>query len=192
LSFTLEMPPGGLKSKEHLSLNRRGQIPILKDGDVVVNESIAQMIYLDAHHEGTKQLTPKEKSQHAIFLARLMEVNNLTMAYGPIMFKGLFGQGQTTREQVLMLMGELNIWNSYAEQSEWLAGQDISLVDIAAFPSIAGCIFIGIQLEKTYPSLYKWYAKMCERDSVKNTWPFKDMYSRPHSVPAITSLYQSL
>jgi hypothetical protein len=48
---------------------------------------------------------------------KLLEITNLTTVYGPIMFKGLFGQGQVSREQILIFVHELKRWDTYLEVS---------------------------------------------------------------------------
>eukprot|EP01117_Protostelium_nocturnum_P015096 TRINITY_DN5813_c0_g1_i1.p1 TRINITY_DN5813_c0_g1~~TRINITY_DN5813_c0_g1_i1.p1 ORF type:complete len:229 (+),score=63.28 TRINITY_DN5813_c0_g1_i1:99-785(+) len=190
IEYTLDLPPKGLKSKEHLQWNERGQIPILKDGDIIVNESLAQMLYLQNFYSesDSSSLLPNEKSLYGPIMARLLEINNLTSAYSPIMFKGLFGQGQVTREQITILLQELTRWEKYAQKSTWLATEEISLADIAAFPAIAGCVFVGISLEKRFPKLFEWYKRMSERPSIQNTWPFKETFSMPHSIPGLSSI----
>lgn len=56
---------GEHKSEEILALNPRGQVPTFKDGDAVVNESLAILLYLeDAYPE--KSLMPKDKKHRAL------------------------------------------------------------------------------------------------------------------------------
>ena len=50
-----------------------------------------------------------------LFQGRLLEVTNLTTAYSPLMFRGLFGHGEVTKEQIQMFHSELERWNGYLE-----------------------------------------------------------------------------
>jgi glutathione S-transferase len=55
----------GHKSPEIQALNPRGQVPTFKDGDIVVNESLAILLYLeDAYPEPS--LLPKDKKDRAL------------------------------------------------------------------------------------------------------------------------------
>ncbi len=51
----------GHKTPEVLKLNPRGQVPVLKDGDVVVSESLATLQYLEEAYPDPC-LVPKEAS----------------------------------------------------------------------------------------------------------------------------------
>jgi glutathione S-transferase len=64
LQFINDNPPGGFKSIEHYKLNNRGQIPILKDGDTIINESLAQMLYIENFYPGEITLMPKSKEEY--------------------------------------------------------------------------------------------------------------------------------
>lgn len=96
------------------------------------------------------------------FQGRLLEVTNLTTSYSPLMFRGLFGHGDVSKEQIQMFHSELERWNSYLEVSydiillmlqgkQWFAGDLLTLADIAAFPTIAGAVHIGLHLDIKYP-----------------------------------------
>jgi len=47
ISRLLEASKGEVKASEYLKLNPRGMVPTIKDGDIVVRESLAIMDYLD-------------------------------------------------------------------------------------------------------------------------------------------------
>src|SRR5690349_18889389 len=49
-SRLLQRSTGELRSPEFLALNPRGQVPVLRDGEVVVRESLAILAYLDRQY----------------------------------------------------------------------------------------------------------------------------------------------
>lgn len=55
---------GGHKSPEVLAINPRGQVPSFKDGDIIVNESLAIMQYLEETYP-EPALMPKDKAAKA-------------------------------------------------------------------------------------------------------------------------------
>lgn len=53
------------KEPEYLALNPRGQMPILVDGDIVVSESLAALLYLDEAYP-KHPLLPSDKRRRAL------------------------------------------------------------------------------------------------------------------------------
>src|SRR5438874_7492445 len=49
-SKLLEFSKGQLRTPEFLALNPRGKVPVIRDGDVVLAESLAIIAYLDRKH----------------------------------------------------------------------------------------------------------------------------------------------
>jgi len=49
-----------------MAINPRGQLPAFKDGDVVVNESFAAIIYLEEKYDSGAQLLPKDPAARAL------------------------------------------------------------------------------------------------------------------------------
>ena len=49
-----------------MAINPRGQLPAFRDGDVVVNESFAAIIYLEEKYESGTQLLPKDPAARAL------------------------------------------------------------------------------------------------------------------------------
>ena len=56
------------KSPEVMAINPRGQLPAFKDGDVVVNESFAAIIYLEESYDSGAQLLPKAPAARAMVM----------------------------------------------------------------------------------------------------------------------------
>ncbi len=54
------------KSPDVMAINPRGQLPAFKDGDVIVNESFAAIIYLEETYDSGAQLLPKDTAKRAL------------------------------------------------------------------------------------------------------------------------------
>ena len=54
------------------------------------------------------------------------------------------------KENISSLMEELTIWDKHLEGKEWLANT-FSIADIAIFPVIAGCVYLGLDLDSNLP-----------------------------------------
>jgi hypothetical protein len=50
-SAVLDKSSGELKTPEVFAINPRGQAPSFKDGDVIANESLAALLYLQVGHD---------------------------------------------------------------------------------------------------------------------------------------------
>ena len=54
------------KSPEVMAINPRGQLPAFKDGNVIVNESFAAIIYLEETYDSGARLLPKDTAARAL------------------------------------------------------------------------------------------------------------------------------
>ena len=93
---------GELKSEEVLALNPRGQAPTFKDGDIVVNESMAAMQYLEDTYPEVP-LLPKGKAERALALQRLHELASLYAAIQPLFYSKMVGKVNSDAEKVRFL-----------------------------------------------------------------------------------------
>src|SRR5215813_8198463 len=59
-SRLLEFSKGDLKTPEFLALNPRGKVPVIRDGDVVLAESLAIIAYLERKHPDRALLRSEE------------------------------------------------------------------------------------------------------------------------------------
>lgn len=62
----------GHKTPEAIALNPRGQVPIFKDGDVVINESLAAIQYLE-HAYPDPVLVPKDNTPQVLMPQMLID-----------------------------------------------------------------------------------------------------------------------
>lgn len=92
---------GELKSDEVLAINPRGQAPTFKDGDVIVNESMALMQYVEeAYPEPPLLPHAADKVERALAYQRFHETSTLYSALGPIFIAKMTGAVNTEDEQV--------------------------------------------------------------------------------------------
>ena len=81
ISRLLEASKGEVKASEYLKLNPRGTVPTIKDGDIVVRESLAIMAYLDRKYP-ERPLFGANAQQVAKAWRLIFEY--LSYAYGPV------------------------------------------------------------------------------------------------------------
>ena len=171
----LSFARGEHRTPEMLALNPRGTIPVLRDGDAVLWETLAILEYLDLAYPDPP-LLGEDPVTRARALNKLHESGALKQT-GMALFAYLM---RTPAEQVdaerrdaalAALVSELDRWEEYYAQAPWAAGDALSLGDISVFAYVATSVHLGLDLDPAHPRLAAVHARMKARDSVRATWP---------------------
>jgi glutathione S-transferase len=168
----VDLMKGENKSPEYLQLNPRGQIPCLEivGTSIVVYESTAIIQYLEHKHRTTNpSLMPTSDAELAVcftrqaeFLAKLEDTDML----GSIIFEkqGIAELG----DRVTKLFKELQVWDGYLENKEYLAGTTFSIADIYVFPFVAPYYHLCKLPMAKFPNLGAWYKRVKNRPAMKD------------------------
>ncbi|XP_062582103.1 glutathione S-transferase A-like [Saccostrea cucullata] len=179
------------KGPDVLKLNPRGQMPVFKDGDIVVNESSAICEYLESTYKDKgNQLIPSDKAKRATVLQRMHEASNNFQQ--KLMVDLLFYFFQTKEEDRKpedlkkkgeALKEELQRWEGYIEKTKgFVADSNFTMADVYFYPFLAFGKRWGLELEK-FPNLKAYYDKMSARPSVKSTEPPHWKEEPPKATP---------
>ena len=145
------------KSPEFLKLNPLGQIPVLEDGDLVLRDSQAILVYL-AKKYGGEDWFPTDAVGIGIVTQWLSTAAN-EIARGPADARvgTKFGFGIDVIAAQKKAQPILNLIEQHLNKSKnhWLALNRPTIADIACFPYIALAPEGGISLEN-YPAINKW------------------------------------
>lgn len=147
------------KAPAYLARHPFGQVPLLEDGDVVVWDSNAILVYLEARYAPGAWL-PREP----LAAARVQQW--LSVAAGPLAYGAaaarviaLFGRPedpeparQRGHQLFAVMEGEL-------ARRPWLAGEQPTLADIANYAYAARAPEGGVPLEP-YPAVRAWLARV--------------------------------
>jgi len=155
------------------------KIPVIRDGDISIFESGAILIYL------------AEKSGKFYDASERLIINQWLMAQmayvGP-----MFGQhhqfhhynpGKSEFGEERYFKIARRIYSDLNErlgQSEYLAGRNYTIADIATFPWVARHNIHDIGL-KNYPNLTRWYSIISKREAVIKGY---DLLKRGEQIPA--------
>ena len=125
------------KSTEYLAMNPFGQVPVLKDGNTIIRDSQAILVYL-AHAYGDDHWFPADAAQAAQVTAWLSTAAN-EVARGPNMLRlhYKFGRAINVEEATAVTHSLLVVLNQHLEHHDWLATNTITIADIAIYPYIA-------------------------------------------------------
>ncbi len=133
------------KSSEFLKLNPRGKVPVLKDGDYVVYESMAVLSYLDAKYPevpifGT---TPEEAGDIRRLCAEFDQY--MDSAFQSKIVRPLYFNktgDESVRQALLETIPQLHAELASVEQSlqgkAWLVGGRISAAELVLLPLLKG------------------------------------------------------
>ncbi|HEY8540073.1 MAG TPA: glutathione S-transferase family protein [Steroidobacteraceae bacterium] len=128
------------KSPQLLQMNPRGRVPVLKDGDYVVFESMGILHYLDRKYPerplfGT---TPEEAGTIARVISEYhsyVEEQIKKIIYA-ILFQGVEERMDEVARAIHIVAGEARRIDERLSKSDWLVGESFSAADIVVFPGI--------------------------------------------------------
>jgi glutathione S-transferase len=168
------------KSEEVLALNPRGQVPTFKDGDVVVNESLAAIIYLEETYanQGTPLLPPLDKPDaRALVWQRVAEGGPLAdKCSAPFRMQMMANrEGKPLDDEAFAakleeLRVELGYWEGYLQNTQYLAGSSFTLADVYSAPTLLSIQRYGAEF-KSFPKIAQYVAFIAERPSISFSAP---------------------
>jgi GST-like protein len=158
---------GEQKAAAFVGLNPNAKVPVLVDGDLVLTESAAILVYLA---EKTGQLLPASGEGRArVFEQLFFHASALSPAFGqsgffqrfaaepqPIAIERFLSEAKRT---VAML-------DALLARHPFVAGEALSIADIAHFGWLWRREFAGVALDDT-PHVARWYADIEARPAVQ-------------------------
>ncbi|EIE19038.1 glutathione S-transferase [Coccomyxa subellipsoidea C-169] len=158
------------KSEDILRLNPRGQVPTFLDDGVVVNESLAALLYLqDKYPEPS--LLPATIEGRALVYQRFQEAANFHDKVSQVIrFKWTNADEALPQDKLDALQAELELWESYLSEDSFIAGPDFTLADISFGPFLLVFKRFGGTL-KDFPKLNKYAEKIEARPSFEDSYP---------------------
>ena len=161
---------GGARRPEYLAVNPNGKIPALRDGELVLWESMAINLYLaDRYGGGLWPATPENRGQAfqwSHWALGEMEGHLFVLLRSPRADGGRGERPEAGRAAETKLERPLAILNGALAGSPWLAGEHFSVADlnvaaVAAWGLWAGMDFSGL------PALENWLGTCLDRPAAK-------------------------
>lgn len=150
------------KSPEFLALNPLGQVPVLVDGDVVLRDSQAILVYLARQYGGEQAeiLLPNQPFELAKVVAWLATASNeVTRGPNALRLHQKFGRAINLPEAELITQQLYAVLEQQLAQTDWLAAECLTLADIALYPYVALSPEGGVVLEN-YPAISRWLGRI--------------------------------
>ena len=186
-ALLLDMSKQQHKTADMLALNPRGKVPVLRDGDYALYESMAIVAYLDAQYPDRPVLgrTPHETAMvwrwwsECVFYLE-PAVDRLVI---PI-YRGIAGeQADAMRAATRDIVAELAPLEQRLSQSPWLVGDQPTAADGAVVPPVghllraldkpvARTLDLEIDpLATRFPALAAWWARCLALPNFDRTYP---------------------
>lgn len=166
----------GHKTEEVFKINPRGQVPTFKHGDIVVNESLAIIQYLESAFAGQgTRLYPEDKAKLARVVQKQYESLNLAEKATNVLYY-VFRTKEEDRSEaeiktrIEALTEETQRWED-GMTTEYLADTEFSMADVVFYPHLAFMVRMGAPLSTKFPKLNAYYELVTKRPSVEATWP---------------------
>ena len=183
----LEASKGEHKKPGFLALNPRGKVPVLRDGEVVVGESLAIMQYLERKYPATPMFgrTPQEAGAIARVISEFDAYLRLPLmrVSTPILFRKSAEKADDIRAAIPEVHGELERLEQAAAHSRWLAGNESGAADTAVYPFLklllraaakpeaAAFDLALLPFEDRYPALAAWMGQVEGLAGYDRTYP---------------------
>ena len=156
----LDMANGAHKASEFLAVSPLGQVPVIEDNGTTLCDSNAIITYLANRYNDGYEWYPKSPTETAE-VQRWLSVAAGEIAYGPcaVRLVKVFGAALDYSVAAQKAQTILAVMEATLSQRQFLAGDAISLADIAGYSYIAHVPEGGISLAP-YPAIRAWLARI--------------------------------
>ncbi|KAF0313877.1 Glutathione S-transferase 1, isoform D [Amphibalanus amphitrite] len=144
---------------EYLKMNPLHTVPTINDNGFYVWESRAIGHYLINKFAPGTSLIPTDLRRRALYDQMLFFDYSLLFSFSTMTRKVLLGAKQLDRSDVKRCHECLRLLNSFLSESEYLVGDEITMVDYSAAASIAGCQ-TGMFGISGHPHTQRWFNKV--------------------------------
>jgi glutathione S-transferase len=155
----VDLASGEHKSARFLALNPFGQVPVLEDGERVLADSNAILVYLALEYGGARWHVAS--SQAAAEQQRWLSVAAGPLAFGPAaarvhhLFKAPLDLAAAHARSHALLA----VMDAHLSQRSFLVGAELGLADVANYAYIAHAPEGGVSLEP-YPAVRAWIRRI--------------------------------
>ncbi len=175
------------QSPQMLKLNPRGRVPVLKDGDYVVFESVAVLYYLEVKYPQAPMFgtTPEEAG---VIMRVICEFQAYAEPALAKIVEAVFSDSIAPRIDELtdamhVVAREARTIEGRLSKEQWIVGANYSATDMVIFPWIqllrralnrSAAAELGarfLPMERNYPALARWIARIEKLPGYERTYP---------------------
>ncbi len=157
---TVDLRAGEQKQPAFLALNPFGTVPVLADGDAVIADSVAILVYLATRYDARRQWLPTD----AVWAAQVQRW--LSVAQGPLYFGPasarlvtVFGR-KLDHDAALRTAGSLfAVLDDHLADRQFLVGHGPTIADVALYSYVAHAPEGGVPLDP-HGGIRAWLARV--------------------------------
>lgn len=156
----VELTQGEHKKPPFLEKNPLGQVPVLEDGDVVLSDSNAILVYLALRYDQDHKWLPRDPVG-AARVQRWLSLAAGELARGPATLRAaaLFGRKIEREPLEQQSYALFTLMERELERGSYLTGETPTVADIAFYPYTARANEGGLSLE-SFSAVRAWVARM--------------------------------
>ncbi len=175
------------KSPQMLKLNPRGRLPVLKDGDYVVFESLAMLYYLDARYP-QRPIFGGGPEEAGVIMRVICEFQAYAEPSAQRIVDSILGGAVdpadlATSEAMHTVAREARTLEGRLSKERWIVGANYSAADMVIFPWLrlllralgrAEATELGarfLPIERNYPALARWIERIESLPNYERTYP---------------------
>jgi glutathione S-transferase len=175
------------KSPQMLALNPRGRVPVLKDGDYVVFESLAVLYYLDLKYPSPPIFghTPEEAGVIMRVICEFMTYAEPSLLrITAAIFTGQVAENiDELTDAMHVVAREARTIEGRLSKEQWIVGANYCAADMVIFPWIqvlrraldrSAAAELGarfLPMERNYPALARWIHRIESLPGYERTYP---------------------
>lgn len=162
--ITVDLMQGEHKKPEFLAKNPAGQVPVLEDGEIVLSDSNAILVYLAQKYDRSAKWLPEDPVAAAKVQAYLSNAAG-PLAYGPAAARliTLFGaqlDAEKTQEIAKQVLTRLE---QTLSQQAWLVGEQPTLAEVSHYAYLVRAPEGNVDLSP-YPNVRDWLNRIEQLD----------------------------
>ncbi len=177
LDFEMKIEKTWERRDEFLGLNPTGNVPVLVEDDgSVIADSTVICEYLDELHPeppliGRGAATRAETRRLVAWFDKKFRTEVTDNLIGEKVFKQFLGLGEPSVEAIRAGLANLKTHLDYiswlADSRNWLAGDELSLADLAAAAHLSALDYLGDVPWENHARAKEWYARLKSRPSFR-------------------------
>jgi glutathione S-transferase len=156
----VDLGSGAHKEAAFLQKNRFGQLPVLEDGDAILSDSNAILVYLATKYDTSGQWLPKA-AVAVSEIQRFLSVAASKVASGPASARlvNVFGADMDHQALIAQSHALLAVLEAHLQGRDWLATDKATIADIANYTYIAHAPEGDVSL-KDYANVRAWLQRI--------------------------------
>ena len=158
----VNLAQGAHKRPEFIALNSFGQVPVLEDGEVVIADSNAILVYLASRYgKGRSVEWLPADPVGAARVQRWLSVAAGLIAFGPARarLKTVFNANVDAEDAIARAHALLKVMDGELQDALYLVGNAPTIADISAYSYIAHAPEGNVSLQP-YPHVRTWLARI--------------------------------